>query len=58
MHGDISLDGRPEQEAQQAVAECHPHHLLDPDHHQKFQVQAENPHPRDRSFSQHIDVPR
>ena len=56
MHGEISLAGRLGQEGQQAAAECHPHHLLDPKHLQKFQVSAENPHPRDRAFGHHINV--
>ena len=51
-HGEISLVGRLEQE----VVECHHHHLLDPEHHKKFQVWVENPHPRDGAFAQHIYV--
>ena len=57
MHEDISMDGCPKKESQQIVVVCHPHHLLVPGPHKKFQVQEENPHPRVRDFSQHINVP-
>ena len=43
---------------EQEVVEFHHHHLLDPEHHKKFQVRVENPHPRARAFAQHIDVPK
>ena len=58
MHGEISLGVRHENEGQQVAAECRPDHLLDLEQLQKFEVQVEKPHPRDRDFVQCIDVPR
>ena len=56
MHGDISLGGHPKKEGQHVDVECQPDHLLDPEHRHEFQMHAKKPHPRDRYFSQHIDV--
>ena len=58
MNGEISMGGRHEKEGQHVAAECQPGHLLDPEKLHKFQVQTKKPHPRDRDFSQHIDVLR
>ena len=58
MHGEISWGVCHENEGQQVVAECRPERLLDPEQLHKFQVQVENPHPRDRAFTQHIYVPK
>ena len=58
MHGEISLGVHHENEGQHAAAECRPGRLIDPKKLHKFQVQAENPYPRDRDFVQYIDVPR
>ena len=56
MHGEISIGGHPKKEGQHGILECRPDHLLDPNHIHKFQVQAKNPHLRDRAFGQHIYV--
>ena len=57
MHGEIYWGVHQETKGQQVVVECRADHLLDPEQLDKFQVQAEKPHPRDRSLVQYINVP-